>query len=1206
MRSRWWWLAALPVVLFAGAAFLLQSGWLQEEARREVVSTLERVTGAPVAIREFYFDWRTLTLVCHGIESRSLKIASLEVKLRWRSLWERRVDAAGVVADRPEIDLGTVNANGVPGGNLFAIEVAHYEVVHGIFHFAARQQGFDLRGEDLRAELKRNGAGDAYGFEAASKRVEIASGCCGRMLADVSARGLWRPDSIDLQRFQAAVRADRGELTLEGQGSLRASSGFVAEGAAKGTLQGGRAQARFHYSSGEINFRDIEAELLGGAFRGRASARLDRSWEISGQVKGVALNEALRLYNGRQLPWTSQINGALSGTSANGFDGDLHLTGGLSGELRLHASGQGAIRFSDSRLAIPETELNFSGSRESGFAVTATTSNLDQVRRALSVAGIGGALDSSISFHPGGDATFHGDVRFVRGEPEIAGALVMQQFRAYQREWQRLEWQGEVNRERLKADHVMLTGQGVQLAGSGAVQLQNWAVARSGEIDAAGTFAVPAQALALPVKGLLKGAGEIHGRLVNPTGKLSLELRDGQIYGEKVKVLEAQIGFDGRNIRVSRGRLQDSAGDTLDVSGSYLDKRLDLQVKTSGFVLSHVSGLSGIDGRLAVDARIAAEREAQGFRPVAVDGSLTLSGARFNGKPLGDASGKMQTANGAVQIELRGDLRGNPFSGEASVSLGGQNLLSGTLRFSRIAFQDCLPDGIPASVAASGALHVSGNLLDWRNWAVQAHADALELSARDFPFALHNAAPADFELSRGLVRIEHLDLAGPSTTLNISGSATGNRLDLAAKGEFSLKILQLIDNNIETAEGAALLDASAHGSLDHPSLAGKMQIKDGAIGLRDFSNSLTHLNGSLVFDQNRATIERLTAQAGGGKLALAGFVTFGGAAPLAYHLESHAEDTRLRYANGVSVTTDANLRLTGTSTNSLLSGTARISRVVLNPNADVGNLLTNLAAGALTPANQKAFASGLQFDVAIESAPNLQISTSLSRDVEAAIDLRLRGTPERPLLLGTVSANQGDIRVFGGRYTINRGQVTFQNATRIEPVLDLDLGTQARGINVDITISGTLSHLNIAYRSDPPLQPRDIIALLTVGRTPQEAANVQTSQVSTESSTLAANPTSVLGQAIAPPSGRLSKLFGVTNIKLDPLVQGLTNTPQSRLTLEQQISRSITVTYVTNLEQTSEQIFRLEWAINRQYSIVALRDDNGEFGIDLQYKKRFK
>jgi translocation and assembly module TamB len=231
----------------------------------------------------------------------------------------------------------------------------------------------------------------------------------------------------------------------------------------------------------------------------------------------------------------------------------------------------------------------------------------------------------------------------------------------------------------------------------------------------------------------------------------------------------------------------------------------------------------------------------------------------------------------------------------------------------------------------------------------------------------------------------------------------------------------------------------------------------------------------------------------------------------------------------------------------------------------------------------------------------------LSEDVEAEIDLRLRGTPNHPVVLGNISANQGDIKLFGTKYSINRGEVNFVNPVKLEPVLDLDLQTQARGITVDITVSGTLNKLNINYRSDPPLQPRDIVALLTVGRTPNIASNVANVQPANDVGSLQSGANTVLGQAISPASNRLSKLFGITNIKIDPFVQGIiTNTPQGRLTVEQQMSQNITITYVTNLSQTSEQIFRFEWALSRQYSVIALRDDNGEFGIDIQFKKRFK
>ncbi len=227
--------------------------------------------------------------------------------------------------------------------------------------------------------------------------------------------------------------------------------------------------------------------------------------------------------------------------------------------------------------------------------------------------------------------------------------------------------------------------------------------------------------------------------------------------------------------------------------------------------------------------------------------------------------------------------------------------------------------------------------------------------------------------------------------------------------------------------------------------------------------------------------------------------------------------------------------------------------------------------------------------------------------MQAEIDLRLRGSPSRPSVLGRISVNEGQIQVFGNKYTINRGEISFFNPAKIEPVLDVDLETQARGITVTITISGTASKLNVNYRSDPALAPSDIIALLAVGRTPETAvSNLANSQITTGSNAFASGANTVLGQALSPVSNRLQKLFGVTNIKIDPFSQGLDNSTQARLTLEQQISKEITITYITNLAHTTEQVFRFEWTLSKQYSLVGLYNENGVLSVNLQYKKRFK
>ena len=254
------------------------------------------------------------------------------------------------------------------------------------------------------------------------------------------------------------------------------------------------------------------------------------------------------------------------------------------------------------------------------------------------------------------------------------------------------------------------------------------------------------------------------------------------------------------------------------------------------------------------------------------------------------------------------------------------------------------------------------------------------------------------------------------------------------------------------------------------------------------------------------------------------------------------------------------------------------------------------------PVAPSEYLRGLNLDIRVESGPNLEVQTSLTRDVEAELELRLRGNAARPNLSGDISVNQGEIQFLGNKYTVNRADIRFINPTKLEPVFDVDLETKARGITVNIAFSGTMHKLNVTYRSDPPLQSPDIIALLAVGRDPTTAAvaNAQTR------SNLLETGASALNQAVAAPvSNRLQRFFGVSRLKIDPSLTGVENIPQARVTLEQQVSRDITLTYITNFARVQEQIVRIEWDINRRWSAIAIREENGVFGIDFQYRKRF-
>ena len=102
----------------------------------------------------------------------------------------------------------------------------------------------------------------------------------------------------------------------------------------------------------------------------------------------------------------------------------------------------------------------------------------------------------------------------------------------------------------------------------------------------------------------------------------------------------------------------------------------------------------------------------------------------------------------------------------------------------------------------------------------------------------------------------------------------------------------------------------------------------------------------------------------------------------------------------------------------------------------------------------------------------------------------------------------------------------------------------------------------------------------------------------------------ILSQALnTTVSSRLQRLFGASNIKIDP--QGLTsetnpisNGPQ--ITIEQEFANNVSLTYSTNVSQSSEQIIQGEYYFNRNLSVVGTRDQNGVVSFDLRVRRRKK
>ncbi|HMF75737.1 MAG TPA: translocation/assembly module TamB domain-containing protein, partial [Bryobacteraceae bacterium] len=1006
-------------------------------------------------------------------------------------------------------------------------------------------------------------------------------------------------------------------------------------------------------SSEGVTFRRIVATSRGAKFVGEASSKQFRGLEIEGAASGFMLNEIssyLPLTKlPKPLPWSASADGHVRlSVGFNPKDPNfvvqtrmrlVPVSAGIpiSGDVDLTYRQRGnSLEFGGSRMNFPSSQLSFAGPLAGQLQLTLDSSNLNDFKPLLDAAATALPLASQPQLLQGGSAHFNGTLTNIEN-PKVDGQIALTHFRAQGQVFDRLRARVLVADTGAEFQSLELQQAGTRLTGSGTVSLRKWLVRTDSPLRAdvqfQGLNVVKAvsqfSSVNLPVIGAV-ASGSLHltGSLDRPQATAHVNSEGLDAYGQHLNQIQFDASLAGDRLQLTGGRIRSDvaalvfSGDYEHSSNSWRNGQVRFKIDSNGFPLASLSSARkfapGVNAQAQVHLEAAARITPDSIEPTRADGAVQFRKITIGEVSYGDLTVTAATRQQTLNAVVTGDLRGTQLRGNAQARLTAGDPMTGEVHFERISLATlyalsgkALPPGFQGF--AQGGLKFDGPLAEPRLLHATLQVDRLEFNSQikssalpDAPpdLGFHNSAPIVVEMANGAAAVRSFQIAGKNTGLAVTGSVAPQNIDLNVTGSADLQLFDLFDSNV-TSSGLSTVSASIGGTFRDPLVNGTLELKNGSFFLRDIPNGLSSVNGSVTFNRNRATLQKMTATSGGGDLSLGGFLSFGGGAPLVYHLEGSARDVRVRYAGSISVTASSSLRLSGTSTSSILSGTLTVSRVVFNPSTDVGNLLASFGGGAVAPAGDNQFLTGLHLDIAIESAPNLQLSTALSRDVQAEIGLRLRGTPDHPVLLGSLTANQGDIKVFGSRYSINRGEVNFVNAVKIEPVLDLDLETQTRGISVDITISGTFSKLNLNYRSDPPLQPRDIIALLTVGRAPT-VTNASNQQAVTDTSALQSGANTVLGQAISPVSNRLSKLFGITNIKIDPLVQGITNTPQARLTLEQQISRDITVTYVTNLSQTSEQIFRMEWALNRQFSLIALRDDNGEFGIDFQYKKRFK
>jgi len=1019
----------------------------------------------------------------------------------------------------------------------------------------------------------------------------------------------------------------------------------------------------------DLDLRGIGLAVAGGVFRGEAHLRdLDR-YTVNGELANFGIKRTVALYSPAALPWDGWGSGTVRLEGSLGRKTDLRAAADLTiapapqgvpvdGHIvATYEARSGLLDLDRSTLALPSSRADFSGRVQAGgqLRVHAETRDLNDILPALGE----NAADFPVRLENGA-AIFDGTVTGGLDNPRIAGHLNVTRLAYEGRTFDSLEADASASAAGAEVRNATISQGALRAQFQGSIGLSDWKIEGSSVIAASGAMrnadvkalAALVDAKDAAVTGVLTGTAQVTGTIADPVAGGDLEVVKGSFEEEPFDRFTGHVNYSGRSLQVTSGKIAAGTAE-VQLAAAFIHEpgrldagRIRFQVSSNAVPLEQVRAIE----KLRPDLKGSVQVEAKGdldlsppqsgkpsVRIADLHADISARDLRLPGQTLGDAHLTADSKDSVLHAHVESAIAGSAIRGDGQWQLEGNYPGSATITFSRLDFARLRQWISPSTSAeaspldrlsgfAEGELRIDGPALQKEALKAELRILKFELTGTTpttgggavspaNTLSLENSGPIVASMAKNVVTVDSARLVGRGTDVSLTGKvlldAKGS-LDLRVTGRLDLAIVQDADRDL-TSSGAVTAEASVRGPLDSPQINGRLEFQNAAFSLNDLPNGISNANGVILLTnevrgaarENRATIQSFTGETGGGKVTLSGFAAYSGDEAV-FRIHARAEQVRVRYPEGVSTVADARLDFTGTTARSELSGTITILRTGFNLQSDFSSVIAKSAEPVRTPAARSGILGGLNLDVQIETAPDTQFQSSLTEDLQAEANLRLRGTFSNPAVVGRITITQGQVVFYGTKYTISEGSIAFYNPLKVEPVLDIDLETKANGIDITLTVAGPLNKLHLTPRSDPPLQFNEIVALLANGRPPTSDPAMLTQQATAPQSWQQMGASALLGQALANPvSGRLQRFFGVSKLRIDPTIAGVENNPQARLTLEQQVTSDITFTYITNVTSTNPQVVRVEWSFSKQWSAVALREENGVFGLDFFFKKRF-
>lgn len=480
-----------------------------------------------------------------------------------------------------------------------------------------------------------------------------------------------------------------------------------------------------------------------------------------------------------------------------------------------------------------------------------------------------------------------------------------------------------------------------------------------------------------------------------------------------------------------------------------------------------------------------------------------------------------------------------------------------------------------------------GSLMDKK---FDAQIDLNRIFTRLYGIGLNNKNPVNIRIEKGNVYFTPVTLLGQSTELTIKGKIV-DYFDILIEGSSDLKPFKALFK-VDDIRGRASMQVYIYESRQNPEIAGGVDITNASITLRKDIPSLSNINATVSFNEDRVIIEKAYGTFSEGSIEMEGTVYLEKFGIKQLAVSGKFSSVRWIFAPRCWAYLDGQIYLTGAYSQPLLSGQINIHKGVYTERFDWIQLALKSTPTKLTVAKDS-WLSNLRFNLRAQTS-NFFVNNNLAT-VNLNSDLLLRGSLQEPSLIGWINAKEGWIYFRGSKFEIMRALIQFNDPSSIRPYLNVSARTNVSQYNINLNLNGYIDQFNLILSSNPPLSESELLNLLVLGQNGGGKGIPGASEAASF----------ITGQMHELIEERVRGLTGLDVMTVEPGVSKTTGSIAPRVTVGKKLMDGrLTVTYSTQAGATAEQIIKVEYLVKKGVSLVGTKDEIG--GISGAIKFRFE